>query len=127
MGLYLSGIHIPVFVLLLCQAIDWKYHNQIIKHTELKLDSRHVQRGPSKKRQKRVTTMSMDSTTDRMETNRIALRKMFKAIAEYGREVRLRRQANGGASIQEPPDGQAAGRESRPTRRRKQRRKKGVA
>ena len=69
----------------------------------------------------------MDSTTDQMEANRIALRKMFKAIAEYGREVRLRRQANGGASIQEPPDGQAAGRESRPTRRRKQRRKKGVA
>jgi hypothetical protein len=68
--------------------------------------------------------MSMDSTTDPMEANRIALRKMFKAIAEYGREVRLRRQANGGAPIQEPADGQAPDRESPPARRRKQRRKK---
>ncbi|MEJ5201337.1 MAG: hypothetical protein WHV66_03805 [Anaerolineales bacterium] len=69
----------------------------------------------------------MDSTTDQMEANRTALRKMFKAIAEYGREVRLRRQANGEAPIQEPPDGQAPEHESRPARRRKQRRKKGVA
>lgn len=69
--------------------------------------------------------MSMDSTTEQMEANRIALRKMFKAIAEYGREVRLRRQANGGAPIQAALDGQAPDRESRPARRRKQRRKKG--
>ena len=69
--------------------------------------------------------MSMDSTTDPMEANRIALRKMFKAIAEYGREVRLRRQSKGGAPIQEPPNGQTPERESRPARRRKQRRKKG--
>lgn len=67
----------------------------------------------------------MDTTTDPMEANRIALRKMFKAIAEYGREVRLRRQANGGAPIQEPPDGQAPKRESRPARRTKKRQKKG--
>ena len=69
--------------------------------------------------------MNMDTTTDPMEANRIALRKMFKAIAEYGREVRLRRLANGGAPTQEPPDGQAPERECRPARRRKQRRKKG--
>lgn len=29
------------------------------------------------------------------EADRIALRKMFKAIAEFGRSVRLRRQAEG--------------------------------
>ncbi|MBL8079960.1 MAG: hypothetical protein JNM55_18475 [Anaerolineales bacterium] len=72
-----------------------------------------------------MTTVSTDSTTDPMEANRIALRKMFKAIAEYGREVRLRRQANGGALIQESPDGHAPDREVRPARRRKYRRKKG--
>ncbi len=69
--------------------------------------------------------MSMDSTTDQKEVNRIALRKMFKAIAEYGREVRLRRLVNGGAPIQEPLDGQAPDRESHPVQRRKHRRKKG--
>lgn len=73
-----------------------------------------------------MTTVSMESTTKQMEANRIALRKMFKAIAEYGREVRLRRQANGGAPIQETPDGQAPIREIQPTRRRKYRRKKGT-
>lgn len=69
--------------------------------------------------------MNMDTTTDPMEANRIALRKMFKAIAEYGREVRLRRLANGGAPTQETPDGLAPKREIQPARRRKQRRKKG--
>lgn len=69
--------------------------------------------------------MSMDTTTDPMEANRIALRKMFKAIAEYGREVRLRRLANGGAPTQETPDGLAPKREILPARRRKHRRKKG--
>ncbi len=70
--------------------------------------------------------MSMDTTTDPMEANRIALRKMFKAIAEYGREVRLRRLANGGAPIQETSEGQALVRETQPARRRKPRRKKGT-
>ena len=69
--------------------------------------------------------MSMDSTTDKKEVNRIALRKMFKAIAEYGREVRLRRLASGGAPIQETPDGQAQKSETPPARRSKPRRKKG--
>jgi hypothetical protein len=67
----------------------------------------------------------MDTTTDQMEANRIALRKMFKAIAEYGREVRLRRLANGGAPIQETRDGLAPKRETQSARRRKPRRKKG--
>ena len=78
-----------------------------------------------KKCQKRVITVSMDTTTDPMEANRIALRRMFKAIAEYGREVRLRRLANGGAPTQETPDGLAPKRETQPARHRKPRRKKG--
>lgn len=51
-----------------------------------------------------MTTVSMESTTDQLETDRIALRRMFRAIADYGRQVRLRRQSNGEAQIQETQD-----------------------
>ena len=37
------------------------------------------------------------------EADRIALNKMFKAIAEYGRKVRLRKQTDGCLAIQEIP------------------------
>jgi len=72
-----------------------------------------------------MTTVSTDPTNDPMQANRIALRRMFKAIAEYGREVRLRRQAHGGAPVQETPDGQTPIRAIQPARRRKVRRQKG--
>ena len=125
MGHYLYETCTPTIIRFLFYTLDRNFHNQIIKHTELILDSRHVQRGTSKKYQKIVTPVSMDTTTDPMEANRIALRKMFKAIAEYGREVRLRRLANGGAPTQETPDKLAPKRETQPARRRKPRRKKG--
>jgi len=51
-----------------------------------------------------MTTMSMESTTDQLEADRIALRRMFRAIADYGRQVRLRRQSDGEALIPEPED-----------------------
>lgn len=51
-----------------------------------------------------MTTMSMESTTDQLEADRIALRRMFRAIADYGRQVRLRRHSNGEAPVQETQD-----------------------
>lgn len=51
-----------------------------------------------------MTTVSMESTTDQLEADRIALRRMFRAIADYGRQVRLRRQSKGEAPIKETQD-----------------------
>lgn len=51
-----------------------------------------------------MTTESMESTTDQLEADRIALRRMFRAIADYGRQVRLRRQSKGEAPIKETQD-----------------------
>jgi hypothetical protein len=51
-----------------------------------------------------MTTVSMESTTDQLESDRIALRRMFRAIADYGRQVRLRRQSKGEAPVQETQD-----------------------
>lgn len=51
-----------------------------------------------------MTTVSMESTTDQLEADRIALRRMFRAIADYGRQVRLRRQSEGEAPIKETQD-----------------------
>lgn len=48
-----------------------------------------------------MSTVSMESTTDQLEADRIALRRMFRAIADYGRQVRLRRQSDGEAPNQE--------------------------
>jgi len=73
-----------------------------------------------------MTTVTTDSTNDQTQANRIALRKMFKAIAEYGRQVRLRKQSNGTDSVQETPEGQETDNEIGSVRRRKYRRKKGT-
>lgn len=58
------------------------------------------------------------------EADRIALNKMFKAIAEYGRKVRLHRQTDGDLAIQETPKEPVPEQKSQTARRRKQRRKK---
>jgi len=56
-----------------------------------------------------------------IEADRIALRKMFKAIADYGRQVRLHRQSVGRSLIQEIPDELAPEYKSQTVRRRKYR------
>ena len=71
-----------------------------------------------------MTTVSMESTTDQLEADRIALRRMFRAIADYGRQVRLRRQSNGEALIQEPPDQPARENKTQAIPRRKYRKRK---
>ena len=58
------------------------------------------------------------------EADRIALNKMFKAIAEYGRKMRLRRQTDGGLAIQEIPEEPMLEQKSQTARRRKHRRRK---
>ena len=68
--------------------------------------------------------MSMDSTTDQIQADRIALRKMFKAIADYGRQVRLRRQSDGGSPALETSDEPDPEHKSHSVRRRKYRRRK---
>ena len=68
---------------------------------------------------------NMQETMQELTADRVALRKMFKAIAEYGREVRLRRQSNEGLPIQETSDGQASVHDIQPARHRKPHKKKG--
>ena len=53
MRLYLYEIRTPMVDLLFVIGVDWNFHNQIIKHTELILDSRHVKRGHFKSKVKR--------------------------------------------------------------------------
>ena len=60
------------------------------------------------------------------EADRIALNKMFKAIAEYGRKVRLRKQTDGGLAIQEIPEEPAPEFTRQTIQRRRQFRKKKV-
>jgi hypothetical protein len=60
------------------------------------------------------------------EADRIALNKMFKAIAEYGRKVRLRKQTDRGSVIQEIPDEPAPELAKQTVHRRRQFRKKKV-
>jgi len=60
------------------------------------------------------------------EADRIALNKMFKAIAEYGRKVRLRKQTAGGLVIQEIPKELAPELMKHTVQRRRQFRKKKV-
>ena len=71
-----------------------------------------------------MTTVSMESTTDQLEADRIALRRMFRAIADYGRQVRLRRQSNGEAPIQETQDQSARENKTPAVPRRKYRKRK---
>ena len=71
-----------------------------------------------------MTTVSMESTTDQLEADRLALRRMFRAIADYGRQVRLRRQSNGEALIQEPQDQPARENKTQAIPRRKYRKRK---
>ncbi len=71
-----------------------------------------------------MTTVSMESTTDQLEADRIALRKMFRAIADYGRQVRLRRQSNGEVPIQETQDMSARENKTPAVPRRKYRKRK---
>ncbi len=72
-----------------------------------------------------MTTANINTTADPLEADRIALRRMFKAIAEYGRQMRLRRLSNGGELIREAPDEQALVHKIQPVRCRKNRGKKG--
>ena len=60
------------------------------------------------------------------EADRIALNKMFKAIAEYGRKVRLRKQTDGGSVIQEIPEEPAPELTRQTIQRRRQFKKKKV-
>jgi hypothetical protein len=60
------------------------------------------------------------------EADRIALNKMFKAIAEYGRKVRLRKQTDGVLAIQEIPKEPAPKLARQTIQRRRQFRKKKV-
>jgi hypothetical protein len=60
------------------------------------------------------------------EADRIALNKMFKAIAEYGRKVRLRKQTDKGLVIQEIPEESAPELARQTVQRRRQFRKKKV-
>jgi len=60
------------------------------------------------------------------EADRIALNKMFKAIAEYGRKVRLRKQTDGGLVIQEVPEDPTPELTRQTIQRRRQFRKKKV-
>jgi hypothetical protein len=60
------------------------------------------------------------------EADRIALNKMFKAIAEYGRKVRLRKQTDMGSVIQEIPKEPAPELTRQTIHRRRQFRKKKV-
>ena len=71
-----------------------------------------------------MTTVSMESTNDQLEADRIALRRMFKAIADYGRQVRLRRQSNGEAPIQGTQDQPARENKTQAVPRRKYRKRK---
>ena len=68
--------------------------------------------------------MSIDATTDQIEADRIALKNMFKAIAEYGRKVRLSRESNGELPSQGTPKEPVPEQKSQTARRRKHRRKK---
>ena len=60
------------------------------------------------------------------EADRIALNKMFKAIAEYGRKVRLHKQTDGGLVIQEISEEPAPELTRQTIQRRRQFRKKKV-
>ena len=71
-----------------------------------------------------MTTVSMESTTDQLEADRIALRRMFRAIADYGRQVRLRRQSKGEAPIKETQDQSALENKTPAVPRRKHRKRK---
>lgn len=71
-----------------------------------------------------MTTVSMESTTDQLEADRIALRRMFRAIADYGRQVRLRRQSKGEAPIQKTQDQSVLENKTPAAPRRKHRKRK---
>jgi len=58
------------------------------------------------------------------EADRIALNKMFKAIAEYGRSVRLRKQAQSETAEQNLPMQPQADLKRPPTRRKQKRKRK---
>ncbi len=58
------------------------------------------------------------------DADRIALTNMFKAIAEYGRTVRLRRQAECGIPEQEKPIDQGPDIKRHPARRKQKSKRK---
>jgi hypothetical protein len=66
--------------------------------------------------------MNSDAAPEKIEADRMALRQMFKAIAEFGRKVRLRRQVDAEASGQSAPPlrlgRRSAGRGAKPVKRR---------
>ena len=58
------------------------------------------------------------------DADRVALNKMFKAIAEYGRRVRLRKQAECEIPEQEKPMESEPDIKRRPARRKQKRKRK---
>lgn len=71
--------------------------------------------------------MISNATTDPTEADRIALTNMFKAIAEFGRKVRLRRQAEFGEVGQENLAEPESDRKRHPPRRKQKRKRKDSA
>ncbi len=69
----------------------------------------------------------MQPTSPPSEADRIALRKMFKAIAEYGRRVRLRRQTEGDLVLQDIPVVPTPDRKRRSSRRKQKQRRRVTA